>query len=89
MISITVIAIERDLQGVEGAPAPTDAELNDAYVALAEQMGEAEVVAAGNAMNDASATNTAVCDAGKAFLAGVLALPETSRETILRFMVSP
>jgi hypothetical protein len=89
LISVTVVAIQRELQGVEAPPAPSDAELNDAYIALAEQMGEAEVVAAGNAMNDASATNTAVCDAGKDFLAGVLALPETPKQTILRFMVSP
>ncbi len=89
LVSVTVVAIERDLQGVEAAPSPTEAELNDAYIALAEEMGEAEVVAAGNAMSDASATNTAVCDAGKAFLAGVLALPDAPRETILRFMVEP
>ena len=89
LISVTVVAIERELKGIEAVPAPTDAELSDAYVALAEQMGEAEVVATGNAMNDPSASNTAVCQAGKAFLAGVLALPEAPKQTILRFMVSP
>jgi hypothetical protein len=40
-------------------------------------------------MTDTSATNAAVCDAGKAFLGGVMALPETPRATILRFMVEP
>jgi hypothetical protein len=89
LLSVTVVAIERELQGVEGSPAPTDTELTAAYEALAIQMGEAQVVATGNTMNDPAATNAAVCDAGKAFLAGVLALEETPKQTILRFMVSP
>jgi hypothetical protein len=89
LLSMTVVAIERELRGVEADPPPTEAELNDAYVALAGQMGESEMQATGTTMGDPAASNAEVCDAGQRFLAGVLALPETPKQAILRFMVSP
>ena len=52
-------------------------------------MGVDRVTQAANALQDPTAADADVCDAAKAFLAGVLQLEEPHRATFLRYMASP
>jgi hypothetical protein len=89
LLDISFRAFEAELKETPGPPTPTDADVQAASLALANAMGVDQVTQAANALQDPSAEDAEVCNAAKAFLAGVLQLEEPHRATFLRYMASP
>jgi hypothetical protein len=89
LLEISFRAFEADLKGIPGPPAPTDFDVQAASVALANAMGTDRLNQAASALQDAAADDATVCDGTKAFISGVLQLPEPHRATFLRYMASP
>jgi hypothetical protein len=89
LLEISFRAFEADLKGISGPPAPSDADVQAASLALANAMGVDQVTQAANALQDPTADAAAVCTASKSFIHGVLQLPEPHRGTFLRYMASP
>ena len=89
LLGITFRAFEADLKGIPGPPAPTEADVQAASVALAGAMGMDQLNQAASALQDATADDATVCRATKAFIGGVLHLQEPHRATFLRYMANP
>jgi hypothetical protein len=88
MLEITYIAMEAELKNTPGPPAPTNADIEAASVALAGAMGADTVVGLGTTLSDITAEDVAVCGAARSFVAGILDLGEPHRSTFLRYMVA-
>jgi hypothetical protein len=88
MLEITYTALESELTDTAGPPAPTNAEMEAASLALAGALGSDTVVELGTILSDTSAEDAAVCGAARSFVGGVLQLGEPHRTTFLRYMVS-
>ena len=88
MLDVTFTALESELKGTPGPPAPTNADVEAASFALAGAMGADRVVELGTTLSDTSAEDAAVCGAARSFVDGVLALEEPHRTTFLRYMVA-
>src|SRR4029078_13666223 len=89
LLDISFRAFEAELKGTPGPPTPTDADVQAASLDLARAIGVDQGAQAANALQDPTAADADVCDAAKAFLAGVLRLDEPHRGTFLRYMASP
>ena len=89
LLDISFRAFEAELKGTPGPPAPSDADVQAASLALASAMGVDQVTQAANALQDPAADDSAVCGAARLFLSGVLQLGEPHRATFLRYMASP
>jgi hypothetical protein len=89
LLDISFRAFEAELKGTPGPPAPTDADVQAASLALANAVGMDQVTQAATALQDPAAADADVCDAAKLFLNGVLQLEEPHRATFLRYMASP
>jgi hypothetical protein len=89
LLEISFRAFEADLKGIPGPPAPTDADVQAASVALAGAMGADQLNQAASALQDPAADDARVCRATKSFISGVLELPEPHRATFLRYMANP
>lgn len=89
LLEISFRAFESDLKGIPGPPAPTDADVQSASVALANAMGVDQLNQAASALQDPTADDATVCSATKAFISGVLQLQEPHRATFLRYMANP
>jgi hypothetical protein len=88
MLDITYTALESELKGTPGPPAPTNADVEAASFALAGAMGADTVVELGTTLTDTSAEDAAVCGAARSFVGGILDLEEPHRTTFLRYMVA-
>jgi hypothetical protein len=88
MLDITYTALESELKGSPGPPAPTDADVEAASFALAGAMGANTVVELGTTLTDTSAEDAEVCGAARSFVGGILALEDPHRTTFLRYMVA-
>jgi hypothetical protein len=88
MLDITYTALESELKGTPGPPAPTIADVEAASFALAGAMGADTVVELGTTLTDNSAEDAAVCGAARSFVGGILDLEEPHRTTFLRYMVA-
>jgi hypothetical protein len=87
MLDITYTALESELTGTPGPPAPTNADIEAASFALAGALGADTVVELGTTLSDTSAEDAAVCGAARSFVGGILELGEPHRTTFLRYMV--
>jgi hypothetical protein len=88
MLEITYTAVEAELKDTPGPPAPKNADIEAASVALAGAMGADTVVGLGTTLSDITAEDAAVCGAARSFVAGILDLGEPHRSTFLRYMVA-
>jgi hypothetical protein len=88
MLDVTYIALESELKGTPGPPAPTSADVEAASVALAGALGADRAVELGTTLTDPSAEDAAVCGAARSFVGGILALEDPHRTTFLRYMVA-
>jgi hypothetical protein len=89
LLGISFRAFEADLKGIPGPPAPSDADVQAASIALASLMGMDELNQAATALQDPSADEATVCRATKSFIGGVLQLQEPHRAMFLRYMANP
>jgi hypothetical protein len=89
LIDLTFKAFEGELSGVPAPEPPTDAQVNAAYLALAGQMGEEELVKTANTMIDPNASPADACSAARSWLDGTMKLGEPERGDLLRFMSTP
>jgi len=87
VLELVFKAFEAELKGTPGPPAPSDSDVQAASIALANAMGADAVTRAGNALQDTTAEDKAVCDAARAFIGGVLDLEEPHRANFLRYLV--
>ena len=88
MLDVTYTALVSELKGTPGPPAPTNADVDAASLALEGALGADRVVELGTTLADPSAADAAVCGAARSFVGGILALEEPHRTTFLRFMVA-
>jgi hypothetical protein len=88
MLDVTYTALESELKGTPGPPAPTDADVEAASFALAGALGADTVVELGTTLTDTSAADAEVCGAARSFVGGILALDDPHRTTFLRYMVA-
>ena len=88
MLEITYTALEAELKDTPGPPAPTNADIEAASVALAGAMGAETVVELGTTLSDITAEDAAVCGAARSFVGGILDLGEPHRSTFLRYMIA-
>jgi hypothetical protein len=89
MLDLTYQAFEAELQGIPGPPAPSDAALQAAYLALAADIGDERLIEVSNSMVDTTAPDAEVCQAARTFLDGVMDLPMVERAALLRYMAVP
>jgi len=88
LLDVTLLALQADLRDDPPRPPPTSAQVSSAFVKLQGAMGPT-IVETSSKLTDPSASDTEVCYAGRAFLAGVLGLGEPDRTVILRYVISP
>ena len=88
MLEITYTALEAELKDTPGPPAPTNADIEAASVALAGAMGADTVVELGTTLSDITAEDAAVCGAARSFVGGILDLGEPHRSTFRRYLVA-
>jgi hypothetical protein len=89
LIDITFKAFEAELTGVPAPEPPTDAQVGAAYLALAGQMGQEELLTTANTMIDPNASPAEACGAARSWLDGTMKLGEPERGNLLRFMSTP
>jgi hypothetical protein len=89
MLDLMYRAFEAELKGIPGPPAPSDAAVQAAYLALGSDVGNERLIELSDTMLDSTASDADVCDASRSFLDAVMRLPTAERAALLRYMAVP
>lgn len=88
-IDILMAGARAELEGAAPPPAPTDAELQAAFVALAAELGQDRALEVLTIVSDPSSHEAGeTCAATLEMLRAILDVPDAERRDLLRFMAS-